>query len=127
MSTCPLTPAAGTVSGPALSGPALSGPTFSGPTFSGTANLDPPPQAPPGLDELAGHLIGWLKWGVLATGAAGLLTCAGMIVVGRRHRSGLAQDGLLSSLWVIGGLSLAAVATVLVGTVASSVTGAGTP
>jgi hypothetical protein len=31
---------------------------------------DPPPQAPPGLDELAGHLMGRLTWGVLTAGSS---------------------------------------------------------
>jgi hypothetical protein len=88
---------------------------------------DPPPQAPPGLEELAGHLIGWLKWGVLTAGMIALLVCAIMIIVGRRNRGGLAHEGVRGSLWVLGGLTLAALATVLVGTVAGSVPGVGTP
>lgn len=92
---------------------------------------DPAPQAPPGLDELAGHLIGWLEWGVLTAGLITLLVCAIMIIVGRRNRGGLAQEGLRGSLWVLGSLALAALAAGLVGSVVGSavgqVAGAGTP
>lgn len=38
--------------------------------LSGATSLDPPPEGPPGFEELAGHLIGWLRWGVLAAGTA---------------------------------------------------------
>ncbi|GAA5160971.1 hypothetical protein GCM10023321_44510 [Pseudonocardia eucalypti] len=76
---------------------------------------NPPPQAPPGLDALADQVIGWLKWGVLVAGMMGLLVCAGMIIVGRRRRGGLAQEGLIGSLWVLGGLALASAAALLVG------------
>ncbi len=88
-----------------------------------TSVPNPPPQAPPGIEELADQLIGWLKWGVLSAGMIGILICAGMIIVGRRHRGGLAQEGLIGSLWVMGGLALASLAAVLVGTFA----GLGTP
>ena len=76
---------------------------------------NPPPQAPAGIDRLAGQIVGWLKWGVLVVGVAGILACAGMIIIGRRHRGGLAQEGLIGSLWVLGGLTLASLAAVLVG------------
>jgi hypothetical protein len=84
---------------------------------------NPPPQAPPGIEEVADQLIGWLKWGVLTAGMIGILVCAGMIIVGRRQRGGLAQEGLVGSLWVMGGLALASLAAVLVDTFA----GLGTP
>lgn len=76
---------------------------------------NPPPQAPPGIGELADQVIGWLKWGVLAAGMVGILVCAGMIIVGRRRHGGLAREGLIGSVWVLGGLALASVAAVLVG------------
>jgi hypothetical protein len=80
---------------------------------------NPAPQAPPGLAELADQLISWLKWGVLAAGMIGILGCAVMIIIGRRRRGGLAQDGLVGTLWVLGGLALGSVAAVLVNTFAS--------
>ncbi|HEY0573556.1 MAG TPA: hypothetical protein VGD73_05595 [Pseudonocardia sp.] len=80
-----------------------------------TQVLNPPPQAPPGIDQLASQIVGWLKWGVLVVGVAGILVCAAVIIIGRRHRGGLAQEGLIGSLWVLGGLTLASLAAVLVG------------
>ncbi|MBO0849284.1 MAG: hypothetical protein J2P20_07475 [Pseudonocardia sp.] len=81
---------------------------------------NPPPQAPPGIGELADQVIAWLKWAVLAAGMIGILVCAGMIIVGRRRRGGLAQEGLIGSVWVLGGLALASVAAVLVGAFAGA-------
>lgn len=73
------------------------------------------PNPPPGLDELAGTVLGWLKWGALAAAVVAMVICAGMIVIGRRQRSGLAQEGMIGSAWVLGGLTLASLAAVLVG------------
>jgi hypothetical protein len=36
--------------------------------------------------------------------------------LGRRNRSSVAQDGLVGSVWVIGGLTMASVAATIVGT-----------
>lgn len=76
---------------------------------------NPPPAIPEGLADITDTVIGWLKWGVLAGGVAGLLICAMMIVVGRRNRNALASDGVQGAVWVIGGLALAATASGLVG------------
>lgn len=76
---------------------------------------DPGPTAPPGFAELAGNLLGWLKWGVLVAGVLGILVCALMLIIGRRNRSATAYEGLVGSAWVIGGLALASVAALLVG------------
>jgi hypothetical protein len=57
-----------------------------------------------------------LKWGVLIGGMVGMLICSGMVILGRRNRSSVAQDGLVGSVWVIGGLAMASVASVIVGT-----------
>lgn len=76
---------------------------------------NPPPAAPPGLETITNTILGWLKWGVLVGGVAGLLICASMIVVGRRNRNALASDGIQGAVWVLGGLALAAVAGGLVG------------
>ncbi|GAA3065574.1 hypothetical protein GCM10010464_32380 [Pseudonocardia yunnanensis] len=76
---------------------------------------NPPPAAPPGLDELAGELLGWLKWGVIVAGVLGIFICALMLIIGRRNRSATAYEGLVGSAWVIGGLALASVAALLVG------------
>ncbi|WP_214368066.1 hypothetical protein [Pseudonocardia sp. H11422] len=63
-------------------------------------------------------VVAWLERGVLVVGVLGLLVCTGLVVVGRRRRSALAQDGLVSAAWVLGGLALAAGAAALVGVVA---------
>lgn len=76
---------------------------------------NPPPAVPPGLDSLATLLLGWMKWGVVIAGVAGLFICALMIVIGRRNRSATAYEGLVGSAWVLGGLGLASVAALLVG------------
>ncbi|WP_300011122.1 hypothetical protein [Pseudonocardia sp.] len=76
---------------------------------------NPPPVAPPGLGELAGELLGWLKWGVIVAGVLGIFICALMLIIGRRNRSATAYEGLVGSAWVIGGLALASVAALLVG------------
>ena len=73
---------------------------------------NPPPAPPPGLENFGNQIIAWLKWGVLI----GMLICSGMIILGRRNRSSVAQDGLVGSVWVIGGLAMASVASVIVGT-----------
>jgi hypothetical protein len=77
---------------------------------------NPPPSPPPGLENFGSEVIGWLKWGVLISGMVGLLLCSGMIILGRRNRSSVAQDGLVGSVWVIGGLAMASVAATIVGT-----------
>ena len=76
---------------------------------------NPGPVAPPGFAGIVGNLLGWLKWGVLGAGVAGVLFCAFMMIIGRRNRSALSYEGLIGSAWVLGGLALASVAAVLVG------------
>jgi hypothetical protein len=77
---------------------------------------NPPPEPPPGLANFGNQIIAWLKWGVLIGGMVGMLICSGMVILGRRNRSSVAQDGLVGSVWVIGGLAMASVASVIVGT-----------
>ncbi len=76
---------------------------------------NPPPSPPPGLDKLAQTMLGWLKWGVLASGIAGIIICAGMIILGRRNRNQMAIEGMIGGAWVLGGLALASAAATLVG------------
>ncbi|MHA6792427.1 hypothetical protein ACVGVM_02740 [Pseudonocardia bannensis] len=76
-----------------------------------------------GLAGATDLVTGWLERGVPAAGALALLVCAGLVVVGRRRRSTLAQDGLVGATWVLGGLALAAGAAALVGVVAGTVAG----
>jgi hypothetical protein len=71
---------------------------------------NPAPQAPPGLTRPVTTIIAWGKWGVLVCGMAGLLICAGKMAIGHRNRATFAADGATGVPWVLGGLSLAAVA-----------------
>jgi hypothetical protein len=76
---------------------------------------NPAPQAPPGLSRPVTTIIAWGKWGVLVCGVAGLLICAGKMAIGHRNRATFAADGATGIPWVLGGLSLAAVAASVVG------------
>lgn len=76
---------------------------------------NPAPQAPPGLTGPATTIIGWGKWTVLVAGVIGLLICAGQMAIGRRNRHTFAADGAAGIPWVLGGLSLAAIASSIVG------------
>lgn len=76
---------------------------------------NPAPQAPPGLIGPVTTMIAWGKWGVLVCGVAGLLICAGKMAIGHRNRATFAADGATGVPWVLGGLSLAAVASAIVG------------
>jgi formate hydrogenlyase subunit 4 len=81
---------------------------------------DGPIQAPPGpLAELAGKLIGMVKWGALVAGVLGMLTCAVMVIIGRMRNNATAVSGLVGTAWVIGGLALASGASALVGAFAA--------
>jgi hypothetical protein len=76
---------------------------------------NPAPHAPPGLVGPVTTIIAWGKWGVLVCGVAGLLICAGKMAIGHRNRATFAADGATGIPWVLGGLSLAAVAATIVG------------
>jgi hypothetical protein len=76
---------------------------------------NPPVQAPPGLSTPVNTILGWLKWGVLVSGVAGLLICSGKMTIGHRNRATFAADGATGIPWVLAGLSLAAVAATIVG------------
>jgi hypothetical protein len=76
---------------------------------------NPPAQAPPGLAKPVNTILGWGKWGVLVSGVAGLLRCAGKMTIGHRNRASFAADGATGIPWVLAGLSLAAVASAIVG------------
>jgi hypothetical protein len=76
---------------------------------------NPAPQAPPELARPVTTMIAWGKWGVLVCGVAGLLICAGKMAIGHRNRATFAADGATGIPWVLGGLSLAAVAASVVG------------
>ena len=79
---------------------------------------DPASVAPPGLAAAADTLLGWMKWGGLVAGVAGLIICAMMMMVGRRNRSATAADGAAGIPWVLAGLTVIAFSAGLVGAVA---------
>jgi hypothetical protein len=76
---------------------------------------DPAPQAPtPVLAKDMSTIIAWGKWMVMVLGVVGLLICAGQMAIGRRNRHSFAADGAAGIPWVLGGLSLAAIAATVV-------------
>ncbi len=75
---------------------------------------NPAPSPPPGLEGPVTTMVAWGKWGVLVCGVAGLLICAGKMAIGHRNRATFAADGATGIPWVLGGLSLAAVAASIV-------------
>jgi hypothetical protein len=76
---------------------------------------NPAPAAPPGVAAKADLFISWLKWGGLAAGVAGLIVCALMMILGRNRRSSTAVDGAGGIPWVLGGLTLIALSSGVVG------------
>jgi len=76
---------------------------------------NPAPKAPPGLTGPVNTIIAWGKWGVLVCGVTGLLICGAKMAIGHRNRASFAADGATGVPWVLGGLSLAAVASAIVG------------
>ena len=79
---------------------------------------NPPPQAPPGLENVSNMVLGWLKWGGLIAGVGTLIYCGIMIIVGRRNRNQMATDGVIGIPWVLAGLAVIGIASALVGMVA---------
>ena len=75
----------------------------------------PAPKAPPGLSGPVNTVLAWGKWGVLVCGVGGLLICGGKMAIGHRNRATFAAEGATGVPWVLGGLSLAAVAAAIVG------------
>jgi hypothetical protein len=72
------------------------------------------------LDELGDTFIGWMKWILVVCGVGGLLACGIMMAVGRRNRSAFAADGAAGIPWVLAGLTLGAIAAVIVAAVLPS-------
>ena len=79
--------------------------------------LDPAPQPIPGLETAASMFLGWGKWSLIVGGVLGMFICGGMMILGRRNRSSTAVDGATGIPWVLGGLTLGAIAATVVGTV----------
>ncbi|MEN3308871.1 MAG: hypothetical protein V7603_5073 [Micromonosporaceae bacterium] len=80
-------------------------------------SLDPAPVEIPGLGGVATMFLGWGKWALLVGGVLGLFICGGMMVLGRRNRSSTAVDGATGIPWVLGGLTVGAIAATVVGAV----------
>lgn len=79
------------------------------------ANLtNPAPIAPEGVEATVNTLMGWGKWIAFVCGVGGLITSGVMMAVGRRNRSQMSADGAIGLPWVIGGLSVVALAVPLV-------------
>jgi hypothetical protein len=80
-------------------------------------DLNPAPQEIPGLGTVATMFLGWGKWALIVGGVLGMFICGGMMILGRRNRSSTAVDGATGIPWVLGGLTLGAVAATIVGAV----------
>ncbi|MEV0732253.1 hypothetical protein [Polymorphospora sp. NPDC050346] len=91
-----------------------------GPTIEILAAPEPVPQPPPGMEEKTNLFLGWMKWGGIIAGIAGFMIAGIMMVVGRRNRSSLAADGASGLPWIVGGLSVVALAGGIVGAVLPS-------
>jgi hypothetical protein len=98
---------------PDLTRHVLAGPAPSGSPGPGVPN--PAPQAPPGLANDVGTLLGWWKWIALTAGVFGLIGCGAMMAIGRRSRSALAADGATGIPWVLAGLTLIVLSSGIVG------------
>lgn len=73
-----------------------------------------PAAPPPGLQNTADLVVGWLKWGGLFAGLIGLMICGIMMAIGRRQRHALSADGAAGIPRVLAGLSLIAIAPSIV-------------
>lgn len=81
-----------------------------------------PPNPGPGplpgqLGAFGSTIVGWLKTIAIIAGVIMLVVSGIMVIVGRRNRNQFAQDGLVGSIWVIGGLALVGTAATLVGAI----------
>ncbi len=75
---------------------------------------DPKAEAPKEVTDQVMKLLGWLKWGAIAAGLAGLFICAIMMMLGRRGKSQTAVEGAVGIPWVLAGLLLLAVGYMIV-------------
>lgn len=76
---------------------------------------NPGPAAPPNLAGKVDTLLGWWKYCALIAGVFGLVGCGAMMAIGRRNRHTLAADGATGIPWVLGGLTLIALSSGVVG------------
>ncbi len=78
---------------------------------------NPTPAPIPGLGDVANTFLGWAKWTLIIAGVLGMMICGGMMILGRRNRSSTAVDGAAGIPWVLGGLTVGAIAATIVGAV----------
>ena len=79
------------------------------------ADIDnPAPRAPDGVAGTVNTLLAWGKWIAFVCGVAGLIVSGIMMMLGRRNRSQMSADGAIGLPWVIGGLSVVALAVPIV-------------
>jgi len=73
--------------------------------------LNPCAQAPSGaVAQVMQTFLAWTHWLGLGAGTFGFATCGIMMMIGRRNRSHLASEGASGMPWVLGGLSVVALA-----------------
>jgi hypothetical protein len=82
-------------------------------------DLNPPPSAPPGMDAMGTTFLSWTKWILRISGVGGLMVCGIMMAVGRRQRSAFAADGAAGIPWVLGGLTIGSLASIIASAVFS--------
>ena len=75
---------------------------------------NPAPRAPDGVATTVNTLLAWGKWIAFVCGVAGIIVSGIMMMLGRRNRSQMSADGAIGLPWVIGGLSVVALAVPMV-------------
>jgi len=83
-------------------------------TGAGGVDINTTPIPIPGMGQQMTNWIGYAKTIGIAAGVIGLIICAIMMMIGRRNRSHLAAEGATGVVWVVAGLSVAAMAPGLV-------------
>lgn len=82
-------------------------------SFGGCNNtnpLNPCASAPAPMVPVVSTFLGWTHWFAIGSGVFGFFWCGVSMTLGRRNRSNLAAEGAAGIPWVLGGLSVCAVA-----------------
>jgi len=106
--------AAGQISATAAPGVRAASVALANNTLAASLVPNPPAQAPDGLKKTVDMVVGWIKWGGLVAGVCGLMFCGIQMAIGRRQRHALSAEGAAGVPWVFAGLSLIAIAPMLV-------------
>jgi hypothetical protein len=93
-----------------LSHPAASAVLHNAIVKCGDNPLNPCAQAPDGVGPVMTTFLAWTHWLGIAGGTFGFACCGIMMTIGRRNRSHLASEGASGMPWVLGGLSVVALA-----------------